>query len=440
MLKIKQVTIEGFLFVIFFVTLMTNGKYRLGDKSFFHFGGAEFAISPFDIPLVPIFIILLLKVLNRKFYIHRDLLSGLVFLYFIMLLPSVFYSSTSFNSLLEIAREVKFIIVFFWLRAFFTEPNTKYYFYLAVIIGISFQMLLSIPQILTGTSVALVSSQETSLNMISGGIARITGSFGHPGMLAQFLNIVIISLLIRWLGMKKGAFHNAYLVFFLLGLVMLISTYSRTALAIEIALILFVLAFSSKFLNLNMQFIKKIGLYIFLGGVFVVIMVVFSDQIVSRFTSAPSESGDIRIVLANIAIKMITENPILGVGLNNFTDVMSFYDSTGLSYVWAHPVHNIYLLIAAEIGLFGLIVFMLKISTFLLTALKVLNSKKKINQESLCFLFAATCGLIAILLSGLMGWSWRLDSIHGFYWIMLAMIGAVCTEYDYIKVKNNYHS
>jgi hypothetical protein len=38
-----------------------------------------------------------------------------------------------------------------------------------------------------------------------------------------------------------------------------------------------------------------------------------------------------------------------------------------------------------------------------------------------------------------MGWSWRLDSIHGLYWIILAMIGSIYTEYN-IKILKFKHS
>jgi O-antigen ligase len=71
-------------------------------------------------------------------------------------------------------------------------------------------------------------------------------------------------------------------------------------------------------------------------------------------------SAIVRIPMASVAINMIKENPLRGVGLNNYTNVMHRYDRTRewQTYQFPHPVHNSYLLIAAESGLPALIVFL----------------------------------------------------------------------------------
>jgi len=70
-----------------------------------------------------------------------------------------------------------------------------------------------------------------------------------------------------------------------------------------------------------------------------------------------------RIPMAAVASNMIYQHPWLGVGFVNYTSVSSRYDRTreSISYVFPWPVHNEFLLIAAELGLpaLGLFLFIL---------------------------------------------------------------------------------
>jgi len=64
-----------------------------------------------------------------------------------------------------------------------------------------------------------------------------------------------------------------------------------------------------------------------------------------------------RVELIKIATQMIRSSPLAGIGLNNFiVRLPEFW--TVQSIYWLQPVHNIFLLIAAEAGLVGLVVFL----------------------------------------------------------------------------------
>ena len=77
-----------------------------------------------------------------------------------------------------------------------------------------------------------------------------------------------------------------------------------------------------------------------------------------------------RWLLTDIALTMIRHHPLFGVGLNNYTHASRQYDFTREQIVsaWNSPVHNLFLFIAGEIGLVGLICF----AVFLLQALTAL--------------------------------------------------------------------
>ncbi|PIR96688.1 MAG: hypothetical protein COT91_05515 [Candidatus Doudnabacteria bacterium CG10_big_fil_rev_8_21_14_0_10_41_10] len=72
-----------------------------------------------------------------------------------------------------------------------------------------------------------------------------------------------------------------------------------------------------------------------------------------------------RILYQKISVEMIKQNPLTGVGYKNFVMVMDDYSPQKLQSNQHQPVHNIYLLIAAETGLPALIIFLIFIITIL---------------------------------------------------------------------------
>jgi len=65
--------------------------------------------------------------------------------------------------------------------------------------------------------------------------------------------------------------------------------------------------------------------------------------------------------MMEVATRMIEANPINGVGLSNYVLAAPSYDYTSLriSNLFPLPVHNLFLLIAAEIGLIGSVALLL---------------------------------------------------------------------------------
>ena len=64
-----------------------------------------------------------------------------------------------------------------------------------------------------------------------------------------------------------------------------------------------------------------------------------------------------RIELIQSAFKIIKENFWFGVGLNNFIPNLVKVSNTFLNSWELQPVHNIFLLVFSETGIFGLIAF-----------------------------------------------------------------------------------
>lgn len=76
--------------------------------------------------------------------------------------------------------------------------------------------------------------------------------------------------------------------------------------------------------------------------------------VVERLESNDQGSARSRLAMSSVALRVIEAHPLLGVGLNSYTEVMHDYDPEHLIAGFLYPVHNVYLFVAAEVGLPGL--------------------------------------------------------------------------------------
>lgn len=96
---------------------------------------------------------------------------------------------------------------------------------------------------------------------------------------------------------------------------------------------------------------------VLLSLIFALLLILFPGTIVTRLTADDNRAAFSRIPLMELAFRVIEENPLLGVGANNFAVAMSGYSKVGFSREWVYTVHNKYLLVWAETGIGGLLAF-----------------------------------------------------------------------------------
>lgn len=205
---------------------------------------------------------------------------------------------------------------------------------------------------------------ERNFNLSQPGIARtvINGrlflrpyaTFPHPNALAGFFLVSLI-LTVPHLFYK----HRLFTIFYsVLAILTIILSFSRSA---------------------------------WLVGVLIFFLVLFRRA--RNYFLLIGEAFGQRLILSQISLQLIKLKPIFGVGLNNFIVYLpSFWPSQEMVRL-LQPVHNIFLLTAAETGIVGLIIF----SLFLF-----LTFKKLLTANNQPFALA----LIAILLLGLFDHYW----------------------------------
>jgi putative inorganic carbon (hco3(-)) transporter len=97
-----------------------------------------------------------------------------------------------------------------------------------------------------------------------------------------------------------------------------------------------------------------------ISTILIVIMIaLFWNYIEVRIVSDDHNAAGSRVTLMQIALNMIQANPLSGVGINNYYNVIHLYTNTpNLQNIYLNVVHNHYLYVLAETGIIGFIAFL----------------------------------------------------------------------------------
>lgn len=311
----------------------------------------------------------------------------------------LFFAAIAFSSLfasnvqVHWALALHWVIIFLWFLLL-SSDLLPWKFKLQCFVGaMFFESILAITQYVMQSSIGLTKLGEPVLNSHVLGIAKMDlnglkllrpyGTFPHTNVLAG--GVVFAFFASMYLFGKSLKSSLLASIFFGITLVL---TFSRSAwLGFLIALLLiFVLTK------------VKHKLVIFGAIVFVVAGVLVTQiqaPLVNRILGNDGQSSVERQLYMDISQKMFLSHP-LGVGLGNFTLEMSYFTDQKLAPWVIQPVHNVYLLIANELGIFGLFLILLLVANMVyLVAKEVANEK----DSSLHFsAFSLKIALVSVFL------------------------------------------
>lgn len=232
---------------------------------------------------------------------------------------------------------------------------------------------------------------------ISGVLFRPCGTFSHPNILGCVLFCGLMSSL-YFLQKDHSLKHRLGMGFFLvLQICTLYLSFSRSALlAALISIPLFYLLLSYCGAIVRRSFFKRVGMIL---AVALVITIAFFPALSARggivnYQGAAKGADSERLYYCKIALEMVRDHPLFGVGYNNF-QLYSKPEYPDMPRHYFHSkVHNIFLLTAAETGLFGLAFLFL----FFFHTLFPLCYQLKLRQlgEERAYLIALMVGLLFI--------------------------------------------
>jgi O-antigen ligase len=184
--------------------------------------------------------------------------------------------------------------------------------------------------------------------------SRVGGTMGHPNRFANFLG----SLLFVPLGMvfaRRGWTRIIYGVVFLVGLVPLLLTRSRGGWIGFFAVLVFLMSIAA-YRRLGTL---RAGMALLWAGGLLALGALTFPTTSERLLEDDYGSAESRIPMSLTAINLIADNPVFGVGHDNYTLRFHAYDASadGQTYRFVYPVHNAFLLLAAENGVAVLLAF-----------------------------------------------------------------------------------
>lgn len=225
-----------------------------------------------------------------------------------------------------------------------------------------------------------------SLGEFSGKLfLRPYGTFSHPNSLAGFFLVSLI-LVLGYNIQHPTSNRVARWLAATLGTITIVLSFSRTVWLIGLMLAFFVI-------GCRLLRSKKYGL-------FFISLAIFGASLFWLLPSLEGKSVQERTELTKTATLIIQSAPLTGVGLNNFiVQLPKFWQAKTIYFL--QPAHNIFLLITAETGLVGLVIFL----WFLyLTFKKLLEIGNK--QSLLLRNWKLVIPLLVILLTGVADHYW----------------------------------
>lgn len=181
---------------------------------------------------------------------------------------------------------------------------------------------------------------------------RAYGLTAHPNLLGAMVAVLLLFLL-PYLSSARGMRRPLYLVATMAGLLALFFSFSRAAwLGFAVGLTAWFLLYRRPLHHGNWS-LRRAARYVLPLLILAFLLFTYQDLVLSRFIDLdrPLEARSIqqRLADAERALRLFTRDPLLGAGLGYFVDAASAYGAD------ASRVHNVPLLVAAEMGAVGLL-------------------------------------------------------------------------------------
>ncbi len=246
--------------------------------------------------------------------------------------------------------------------------------------------------------------------------SRVISTFENPNVLAEYL-IMILPLTVALFLAKKGhrsKFGSAVLIALFGGC--LIYTWSRGAwLGTIIGLLIFFLLYTKNTLSVLMFGALGIPFLPF----------ILPESITSRFLSIGNladTSTSYRVSIWRGVINMLGDYWDSGIGIGNapFAAVYPVYSLSGCET--AQHSHNLYLQITAELGIVGLVIFVLLLFIFMQSSLEFHVTEKR--SEKL-FSTALFCGILSVLAQGMTDYIWYNYRVFLMFWLLIGLAAAI---------------
>ncbi len=362
--KLNPETIAQIFFVLAIVFMFFPIRYVFPTIESFK-TGAYSDFTSISLYLSDIFLILsFLFILPRGIFTWKRIILPLILALWLVL-ANIFHTRTSFNWFF-LAKYLELALVAYGTSLYLFK-NTNFrekILHLFLILG-SFESLLSISQFITQKSLGLNKLGEQVIASNLSGISKIIvngetyirsyGTFPHPNLLSAFLLTTLAFG--TYLFIRAGSLRIRILlgISILINIIGLTLTFSRAAFLgfFVFCTILFLILYFKGLWDRKVS----VALIIICGSIFLS-LIIFKPFLLTRATINDNASLE-RIFYTKIGLKIIKTHPVIGDGLGQSVLDMQTYSPIKLPPWQIQPVHNYFILAAAEIGIVGAGLFLL---------------------------------------------------------------------------------
>ena len=342
----------------------------------------------------------------------------------IMSLISMLAAKDIMWSMFDILNMLRAVLFFFLVANNIQNKNDIVFILLMLFLGLVFQAGIVCLQAFRGTTLGLAGLGEwdgmIDYNMVTTAAVRPGGTIGHVNHLARYLGLLVPIALILSLTFKSKKIRIISMFVAGAGIVALVYTLTRSS---WIGLIVSTLTMVwLAFIN-NHFSLRALTRLAFAGVAFVIILVVFSDFIWGRIITDDFGSANTRITTSKVALNIIQDHPVIGVGINNYGSVLEQYWNVQDPFTRRAAVHNNFLLYAAEMGIIGLAIYLWLLGAAFQRILRAIKSYSK----SLSIIAIGIMGsFTGYLVSALSDKSFKENlTLLLVFWGLLALIEAI---------------
>jgi len=337
---------------------------------------------------------------------------------------TIFHTRDAELATIHLVTMIKLFLCYFAVANTVKDNKDAWWVVVGLLLALMFQGLLGSYQGVTGQALGLYTLGEPTevdrmvLDQTSAFRAR--GTVGHANGYAMYL----VTALPFALAMIFTRVKNLWKVFagivLCAGTIGLIFSLSRGGWIGFAAIFTVVMIFAvRRFPNQR----RKIALICILALILLLsLSFMGSDLIMARLSSNDHGAAVSRITMAHGALAIIKDHPLSGVGLNNYSLFMPMYDwATYLEHKGPMVVHNVFLLIAAETGIIGLIAFI----WFLTGVLKkAWSSAAKTSSDISWIVFVGTfAAYVSLSIHGLVDFSLLWDlTLFTQFWLLAGLV------------------
>jgi len=398
-----------------------------------HLGGAAgFIISLFDIILTVLYILWISELVRNK-DLKINFFPRVSLPFFCLIgIATLSMANASFPglSLFEIVEVFKMYLGFLYIANNLRDRKEIQFVVVFLLLGLFLESLLGLAQYkFDRPFVPSILGGPEKLGYIKLGkpLSRISGTWVSYNDFAWYLTFILpipVSLLFSKI---RGVYKLMCGLTLVVGIGGLICTLSRAGWYsfVVVTLIVILLSFSKAK--------GKTGLNNFSASIIAILIIIFiivsaNPQFLNivnrRVFSDDYGAAWSRIPLMQVAYSIIKANPLLGVGINNYTEVMQYYDTTdiGVTSITTYQVHNIFLQVAAEMGIIGLAVFIWLI-------FMVYREGSRYIKSSQGFMTAVSIGMLggitAFLVHGLVDAASLGNHLFLIFWFLAGLVVAI---------------